>query len=70
MVTIDRHKVFVSYHHDYDEDYKEIFCKKLGPDIVDKSVEDGDIDPDLNTDTIRRKSEMTSLQTRQWRSSW
>lgn len=55
MVTIDRHKVFVSYHHDYDEDYKEIFCKKLGPDIVDKSVEDGDIDPDLNTDTIRRK---------------
>ena len=55
MTTIDRHKVFISYHHDYDEYYKDIFCNKLGSDIVDKSVEDGDIDPYLQTDTIRRK---------------
>ena len=55
MVTTQRHKVFVSYHHYYDEEYKEIFCDVLGPDIVDKSVEEGDIDINLQTDTIRQK---------------
>ena len=55
MVTITRHKVFVSYHHSYDEEYKKEFCRMLGADIVDKSVEDGDIDVDLKTDTIRQK---------------
>ena len=55
MVTTQRHKVFVSYHHSYDEEYKEEFCDLLGLDIVDKSVEDGDIDINLQTDTIRQK---------------
>ena len=55
MVTTHRHKVFVSYHHFYDEEYKKKFCDLLGPDIVDKSVEDGDIDIDLKIDTIRQK---------------
>ena len=49
-----RHKVFVSFHHAKDEAYREKFCKSLGRNhIVDKSVEDGDIDPGLKTDTIR-----------------
>ena len=55
MIEVPRHKVFVSYHHHCDQDYKEYFCKKLGKDFVDKSVEDGDIDVHLKTDTVRRK---------------
>lgn len=54
MVTVTRHKVFVSFHNE-DEGFKEYFCKMLGTDIVDKSVEDGDIDTNLRTDTIRQK---------------
>ena len=54
----NRHKVFVSYHHDNDQCYKDYF-KTLFADIYDtmvsKSVEDGDIHPNLKTDTIRQK---------------
>ena len=53
MATTKKHKVFVSYDHD-DEIYKEKFCKLLKPDIVDKSVEDGAIDPNLKVDTVRQ----------------
>ena len=49
-----RHKVFVSFHHD-DQQYKDWFVRMMGDDIVDKSVEDGDIVDWLNVDTIRRK---------------
>ena len=52
MVT-DRHKVFLSFHHGLDEDYKISFCELLGASIVDKLVEDGDIDPRLKVDTVR-----------------
>ena len=51
---IPTHKVFVSYHHDNDEAYKNDFCDKLWPHFVDRSVEDGDIDTRNRTDTIRR----------------
>ena len=54
MVTTTRHKVFVSFHNE-DEEYKTYFCKMLGTDIVDKSVEDGDINTTLKTETIRQK---------------
>lgn len=54
MVKTKRHKIFVSYHHE-DHGYKEYFCQKLGTDIVDKSIADGDIDTNLKTDTIRQK---------------
>lgn len=54
MANIPRHKVFVSFHHE-DERYKDVFCRHMGGDIVDKSVEDGDIDPYTKTDTIRQK---------------
>ena len=50
-----RHKVFVSFHHAKDEYYKDLFCRAMGSDIVDKSVEDGDIDTQFKTDTIRGK---------------
>ena len=53
MTTTPRHKVFISFHHAEDEGYKDAFCEKLDSGFVDKSVEDGDIDPYLKTDTIR-----------------
>lgn len=49
-----RHKIFVSFHHK-DQRYKNWFVQMMRDDIVDKSVEEGDID-DLNisTETIRQ----------------
>lgn len=52
-----RHKVFVSYHHDNDENYKKIFELRFGNKydiLVRGSVQIGDIDPNNNTETIRR----------------
>ena len=54
----NRHKVFVSYHHALDESYKKIFELRFGNSfgaIVPGSVNDGDIDPYLSTETIRQK---------------
>ncbi len=54
----DRHKVFVSYHHDNDQMYREIFegwFSDVYDIMVSKSVEIGDINPNLKTDTIRQK---------------
>lgn len=52
-----RHKVFVSYYHDEDQDYRELF-DGLFPEIYDimvsESVEIGDIDPNLSTERIRQ----------------
>ena len=55
MAQTKRHKVFISFHHD-DQKYKDLFVRMMGDDIVDKSVEDGDIDDtNLKVDTIRQK---------------
>ncbi|WP_434345578.1 TIR domain-containing protein [Myxococcus virescens] len=54
----NRHKVFVSYHHALDESYKKIFELRFGNALgalVMGSVNDGDIDPNLPTETIRQK---------------
>lgn len=54
----NRHKVFISYHHALDESYKDIFELRFGNvfgAIVPGSVNDGDIDPNLPTETIRQK---------------
>ena len=54
----NRHRVFVSYYHREDQYYWNQF-EGLFSDIHDimisESVEIGDIDPNLNTETIRRK---------------
>lgn len=53
-----RHKVFISYHHANDQEYKNRLIEDFSNDfdgMVDKSVGDGDIDPWLKTDTIRAK---------------
>ena len=49
-----RHKVFVSLH-EKDRKYRKLFAEHMGADVVDKSVGDGDIDPDLKVDTTRGK---------------
>jgi hypothetical protein len=54
----NRHKVFVSYHHANDENYKRIFELRFGNRfgvIVPGSVQMGDIDTNLKTETIRQK---------------
>ncbi|MFD1692700.1 TIR domain-containing protein [Azotobacter chroococcum] len=53
-----RHRVFVSYHHALDEGYKRLFEQRFGNTfgaIVPGSVQVGDINPYLSTDTIRQK---------------
>ncbi len=56
MPQTKRHKVFISYHHDQDQKYKERFAKMMKGDIVDKSVKDGDIDDrNLPLDEVRRR---------------
>ncbi len=54
----NRHNVFISYHHANDEEYKVEF-ERIFSDIYDiletKAVGDGDIDPNLKTETIRQK---------------
>ena len=55
MSQTNRHKVFVSFHHD-DQEYKDLFVRMMGEDMVDKSVEDGDIgDLNIKTETLRQK---------------
>ena len=52
------HKVFVSYHHDNDQWDREQF-EALFSDyyrvFITKSVQIGDIDPNIDVDTVRRK---------------
>jgi hypothetical protein len=52
---IPRHKVFISYHHANDEGRKIEFTQIMSGAIIDWSVRSGDIDPYLQTETIRRK---------------
>ena len=53
-----RHKVFVSYHHANDEwdrnKFEELFSNKHDI-LVSKSVQIGDINPLIKTETIRQK---------------
>lgn len=55
---INRHKVFVSYHHANDQGYRDRFEKLFSGTydiMVSKSVQIGDINVNLTTDTIRQK---------------
>mgnify|MGYP000877133488 CR=1 FL=1 len=60
-----RHKVFVSYHHDNDQAYRDKFEKLFAAKheiFVPKSVQIGDIDPYLPPETIRQKIRDQYLQ--------
>lgn len=55
MYQVPKHKVFVSFHHE-DQYYKDLFTQMMEDDIVDESVEDGDIDDrNLSTEAIRQR---------------
>lgn len=49
-----KHKVFISYHHANDEDYKIEFEEKFEHLFINKSVQDGEYDEDLSDDYIKR----------------
>ena len=54
----NRHKVFVSYHHDNDQAYRnefEILFSNIFDIMVSRSVQIGDLNPELATDTIRQR---------------
>ena len=53
-----RHKVFVSYHHSRDQAYRNRFDYLFGhisDVVVLRSVQIGDLDPSLRTETLRQK---------------
>lgn len=49
-----KHKVFVSYHHDSDEYYRNEFERLFGGIFVNKSVGLNEIDSDISTEYIKR----------------
>ena len=64
MSAVNKHKVFISYHHDRDQWYKEKLVE-LGErnDIfVDRSVDTGDISEELSDEQIRVKIRDDYLQ--------
>ena len=55
MTSVSRPKVFLSYHHEEDQLYKDHFLQFMKDDVVDRSVGDGDIDSDdLKIETTRQ----------------
>ncbi len=57
MAKLPVHRVFISYHHANDQDYKKVLLslnERLGI-FSDYSVDTGYIDPNLPPQTIRRK---------------
>ena len=50
-----KHKVFVCFHHENDEEYRNKFERIFSNIYISKSVDLGDINPNLNTETVRRK---------------
>ena len=56
MARPRRRKVFVSYHHQEHQEYKDRFVRMMNGHIVDKSVDIGDIiNQGLPVDEIRRR---------------
>lgn len=47
---VKRHSVFISYHHEKDEACKARFVRLMGDDIIDRSVNLGDIIDDSEPD--------------------
>ena len=56
MTEMLRHKVFISYYHEDDQQFKDRLVLALDSRFVDKSVSPGDIyDEGLDLDEIRRR---------------
>ena len=57
---VPRHKVFISYYHDDDQEYKNRLVQALNSKLIDKSVSPGDIhDTSLPWTKYAGESEMT-----------
>jgi len=58
-MTISKHKIFISYHHANDQEYKDILLdwnRRNNFDIfIDASVDTGDISDNLSDESIRQK---------------
>lgn len=53
---IPRHNVFLSYYHEEDQKYEDRFVRMMGDNIVDKSVDLGDIiDNNLPTEAVLQR---------------
>ena len=54
---MSQHKVFISYHHKNDQNYKEELLRvnREYPMFMDASVDTGDISDDLDDQTIRQE---------------
>lgn len=52
---VDKHRVFISYHHLGDQDFKDEFVREFAPVLLDWSVRRGDIPDGLPTETIRQR---------------
>ena len=50
-----RRKVFISYYHEDDEDYRDEFEELFGHLFINKSVCDGEIDSDHSAEYIKRR---------------
>ena len=49
-----KHKVFISFYHHDDQHYKEYIDRNLSSNIINKSVVDGEYDPDNSDLYIKR----------------
>ncbi len=49
-----RHRVFISYHHANDEEYKKEFEKRFGDIFINESVQDGEYDTELSDGYVKR----------------
>lgn len=49
-----KHKTFISFYHHDDQDYKEYIDKRLSTNIINKSVDDGEYDPDDSDEYVKR----------------
>lgn len=50
----NRHKVFISYYHHDDQCYKNYLDRNFGSLMINKSVMDGEYDPDNKDEYIKR----------------
>ena len=52
--SANKHNVFISFYHHDDQKYKEYIDKYLSQNIINKSVKDGEYDPDNSDQYIKR----------------
>jgi hypothetical protein len=58
----EMHKVFVSYYHDEDQEWRERFERLCEDVIVSKSIQPGDIDTDTNTERVMQRIREENLR--------